>query len=95
MRPLISIKGCVRPSIRWSIDPLVRRSVTLLQEKHAENGVVQDEDASYVMYTALFLGLSYRNSEQLWVTLDNFFPFFFLLLVFKHSGEVASTTRDL
>ena len=46
MRPRISRKGCVRP--------LVRRSVRNAFEKIAENGVMQDEDASNVVYTALF-----------------------------------------
>ena len=54
MRPRISIRGCVRPSVR----PSVRRSVRDAFVKIAENGVMQDGDASYVVYTALFYGLS-------------------------------------
>ena len=46
MRPRISIRGCVRPSVR----PSVRNAFV----KIAENGVMQDGDASYVVYTALF-----------------------------------------
>ena len=62
MRPRISIRGCVRPSVRpsvrWSVGPLVRWSVGPLVRdafvKIAENGVMLDGDASYVVYTALF-----------------------------------------
>ena len=46
MRPRISIRGCVRPS--------VGRSVRDAFIKIAKNGVMQNEDASYVMYTTLF-----------------------------------------
>ena len=46
MRPRISMKGCVGPSVH----PLVRNAFV----KIAENGVMQDGDASYVVYTALF-----------------------------------------
>ena len=45
MRPRISIRGSVRPS--------VRRSVRDAFVKIAENGMMQDGDASYVVYTAL------------------------------------------
>ena len=41
MRPRISIRGCVRP--------LVRNAFV----KIAENGVMQEGAASYVVYTAL------------------------------------------
>ena len=44
MRPRISIRGSVGPS--------VGQNAFL---KIAENGVVQDEDASYVVYTALLV----------------------------------------
>ena len=37
------------PSVRWSVHPLVRDAFV----KIAENGLMQDEDASYVVYTAL------------------------------------------
>ena len=47
MRSHISIRGCVRLS--------VRRSVRDAFVKIAENGVLQDGDASYVVYTALLL----------------------------------------
>ena len=59
MRPRISLRGCVRPSVRWSArDAFV---------KIAENGVMQDEDASYVVYTALFFWIiaTLSNSGQL------------------------------
>ena len=46
MRPRISIRGCVRPS--------VHRSVRDAFVKIAKNGMMQDGDASYVVYTALF-----------------------------------------
>ena len=45
MRPRITIRGCVGPSVR----PSVRNAFV----KIAENGVMQDGDASYVVYTAL------------------------------------------
>ena len=47
--PRISIRGCVRPLVRPSVAPSVRNAFI----KIAENGVMQDEDASYVVYTAL------------------------------------------
>ena len=58
MRPRISIRGYVRPSVgpsvrwsvRWSVRPLVRNAFA----KIAENGEMQNGDASYVVYTALF-----------------------------------------
>ena len=39
MRPRISIRGLVRPSILWSVRPLVRRSVTL-SSKSMKNGLL-------------------------------------------------------
>ena len=54
MRPRISIRGCVRPLVRPSVRPLVRPSVGNAFVKIAENGVMQDGDASYVVYTTLF-----------------------------------------
>ena len=51
MRPRISIRGCVRPSVRRSVGPSVRNAFV----KIAENGVMQDEGASRAMYPALFL----------------------------------------
>ena len=53
MRPRISIRGCVRPSVRPSVGRSVRPSVRDAFVKIAENGVMQDGDASYVVYTAL------------------------------------------
>ena len=50
MRPRISIRGCVRPSVGPSVRPSVRNAFV----KIAENGVMQDGDASYVVYTTLF-----------------------------------------
>ena len=44
MRPRITIRGCVRPLVRVAFVGI------------AENGVMQDGDASYVVYTALLLG---------------------------------------
>ena len=44
----------VRPSVRPSIRRSVRRSVRNAFVKIAENGIMQDGDASYVVYTALF-----------------------------------------
>ena len=41
----------VCPSVRRSIRPSVRNAFV----KIAENGLMQDGDASYVVYTALFL----------------------------------------
>ena len=59
MRPRISIRGCVRPSVRASVGrsvhPSVHPSVRNAFVKIAENGVMQDEEASDVVYTALFL----------------------------------------
>ena len=52
MRPRISIRGCVRP--------LVRRNAFV---KIAENGVMQDEDASYVVYTALLDASSHLHKR--------------------------------
>ena len=53
MRPRISIRGCVRPSVgpsvRLSVGPLVRNAFV----KIAENGVMQDEGASRAVYPAL------------------------------------------
>ena len=54
MRPRISIRGCVRPLVSPSVGPLVGPSVHDAFVKIAENGVMQDGDASYVVYTALF-----------------------------------------
>ena len=50
MRPRISIRGCVRPLVHPSVGPLVRNAFV----KIAESGVMQDGDASYVVYMALF-----------------------------------------
>ena len=49
MRPRISIRGCVRRSVRRSVRPFVRNAFV----KIAENGVMQVEDSSYVLYTRL------------------------------------------
>ena len=49
MRPRISIRGCVRPSV----GPLVGRSVGNAFVKIAENGIMQDEGASRAVYPAL------------------------------------------
>ena len=46
MRPRISIRGCVRPSIRRCVGRLVRNAFV----KIAEDGVMQDGDASYVVH---------------------------------------------
>ena len=58
MRPRISIRGCVRLSVRRSVCRSVGRSVGPSVRdafvKMTENGVMQDGDASYVVYTALF-----------------------------------------
>ena len=54
----MSVRPLVRWSVRWSVRPLVRPSVHNAFVKIAENGVMQDGDASYVMYTALFLDAS-------------------------------------
>ena len=52
----------VRPSVRRS----VRRSVRNAFVKIAENGVMQDGDASYVVYTALFISprLMLKNRRE-------------------------------
>ena len=39
----------VGPLVRWTVGPSVHNAFV----KIAENGVMQDRDASYVMYTAL------------------------------------------
>ena len=44
----------VCPSVGPTVRPLVRPSVHTAFVKIAENGVMQDGDASYVVYTALF-----------------------------------------
>ena len=58
MRPRISIRGCVRPSVgplvRQSIGRSVGPSVRNAFVKIAENGVMQDEGASRAVYPALF-----------------------------------------
>ena len=64
MRPRTSIRGCVRPSVGPSVGPSVRNAFV----KIAENGVMQDGDASYVVYTALFTTFLFP--------LDNFLCFF-------------------
>ena len=61
MRPRISIRGCVRPSVRRSVGPLVRDAFV----KIAENGVMQDGDASYVVYTALLENFSLTPMSQI------------------------------
>ena len=53
VRSRISIRGCL--SVRPSVGPSVRRLVRNAFVKIAEDGVMQDGDASYVVYTALFL----------------------------------------
>ena len=50
MRPRISIRGCVHLSVSWSVGRLVCNAFV----KITENGIMQDGDASYVMYMALF-----------------------------------------
>ena len=45
------LRGCVRPSIRPLVRPLVHNAFV----KIAENGIMQDGDESYVVYTALFI----------------------------------------
>ena len=55
MRPRISIRGCVHPSVRRSVGPSVRRLVRNAFVKIAENGVMQDEGASRAVYPALLL----------------------------------------
>ena len=45
-----SVGPSVGPSVRPSVGPSVRDAFV----KIAENGLMQDEDASYVVYTALF-----------------------------------------
>ena len=46
-----SVRWSVRPSVRPLVRPLVRNAFV----KIAENGVIQDGDASYVVYTALLV----------------------------------------
>ena len=56
MRPHLSIRGCVRPSIGRSVRPSIRHAFV----KIAENRVMQAEDASYVVYSALLLGAQWN-----------------------------------
>ena len=53
-------------SVRPSIHPLVHRLVCNAFVKIAENGVMQDGDASYVVYTALLISeqISYRPTDR-------------------------------
>ena len=53
MRPRISIRGCVHPSVSLSVGPSVGRLVRNAFVKIAENGVMQDEGASRSVYPAL------------------------------------------
>ena len=68
MRPRISIRGCARPLVRRSVGPSVRNAFV----KIAENGVMQDVDASYVVYTALFNDVFTQSSEAYVLTLVKF-----------------------
>ena len=53
MRPSLPIRWCVPPSIGQSVRPSIWHAFV----KIAENRVMQAEDASYVVYTALLLGV--------------------------------------
>ena len=72
MRLCISIRGCVRPSVRRSVGPSVLNAFV----KIAENGVMQDGDASYVVYTAL---LGYQNLTQQLLTTAEYFYYLCIL----------------
>ena len=52
--PTLHERVSVRLLVRPSVGPFVRHAFV----KIAENGVMQDEDASYAVYTALFSYLS-------------------------------------
>ena len=62
-----SIRGCVRPSVRQSVCWSIGHAFM----KIAEKGVMQDEGAPYVVYTALldlqvgFLGSGPKGDEVL------------------------------
>ena len=62
----MSVRPSVRPSVGWS----VRNAFV----KIAENGVMQDEDASYVVYTAL-LDVSSHLYKIAWGSLSLFSVF--------------------
>ena len=61
--PSVSLSLSVGRSVGPSVRPSVRRSVRDAFVKIAENGLMQDEDASYVVYTALFLPTAASNSR--------------------------------
>ena len=65
----MSVRPLVRWSVRWSIGPsvgpLVGPSVHNAFVKIAENGVMQDGDASYVVYTALFIAISMKGPKHI------------------------------
>ena len=62
MHPDISIKGCVPPSISWSVGWLVSPSV-MPGPENPENGVLQDEDASYAEYPALLIAILSKSTQ--------------------------------
>ena len=91
MRPRISIRGCVHPSVgrsvRRSVGRSVRRSVRDAFVKIAENGVLQDGDASYVVYTTL---LESNMDPQKKTSLETTF-----IYVKKHGEFNGATPRAL
>ena len=54
MRPRISIRGCVCPTVGPSVGRSIRPSVLNAFMKIVENGVMQDKGASRAVYPALF-----------------------------------------
>ena len=61
----------VCPSVGRSVRRSVRPSVRDAFVKIAENGLMQDEDASYVVYTALFIYCKLGKSIT-----DHILPFY-------------------